>query len=447
MKNRLRGLAALAAAGAMTGVGMVAPSVASAATAVPLNNDCSGGYVAFTFDDGPGSYTAAVVDQLNALNMKATFFMLGNKVATDAGAALAQSIYAQGFSVQNHSYDHRSWTGASTGAAPLTEAEITDELNRTSDVMVSVGLPRPTLYRPPYGDVNSFDDLVAQHAGYRIVMPWGTPSGNIVDARDWTGISAAQIASNVINGYSNNGYFYPGIKADSIVSMHDGQDNAVTTNTADSLQAIVDSMNSKHLCSTANIRQDATGGYVPVPPPTPPTTGNLVANAGLEQVRQANTPAAEPTCFQQAGASVANNSAVWSLTSDAHSGNVAEKVDVTRWTSGDRKLVLTQRGSESSCLAATSPGRSYQMWVNYKGSWAYQGSSVTKVSITTYYKDANGAWQYWSASPLVPPSSTWNLAYYKTPVLPSGATAVSFGLAISGVGTLTTDDYTMTVAN
>jgi hypothetical protein len=49
------------------------------------------------------------------------------------------------------------------------------------------------------------------------------------------------------------------------------------------------------------------------------------------------------------------------------------------------------------------------------------------------------------SSPLQPPSATWNLASVKTPPLPAGATGVSFGLAIQGIGTLITDDYALAV--
>ena len=44
---------------------------------------------------------------------------------------------------------------------------------------------------------------------------------------------------------------------------------------------------------------------------------------------------------------------------------------------------------------------------------------------------------------LVAPTTAWNLAYFTSAPLPAGATAISFGLAITGVGTLTTDDYAL----
>jgi peptidoglycan/xylan/chitin deacetylase (PgdA/CDA1 family) len=412
------------------------------ATATPINNDCSGGYVAFTFDDGPGANTPALLQTLKDLNLTATFFVLGNKL--DASAASRQVIRDEvtaGFSVQSHTYDHASFTGASTGAPPLTEAQITSELTAASSAIVAAGAPKPTLYRPPYGDISAYADLAARNLGYRIVMPWGTPSGNIVDSRDWTGISPAAIAANVTQGYTKNGYVYGGIKADSIVAMHDGEDLTVA-NTIQALPFIVDYMNANHLCSTTDIRSDATGGVVPPPAPPEPTTGNLLQNASLETLRSA-LPTAEPACFQQSGAGVAGNTAAWSLTNDAHSGSVAERVDVTSWTGGDRKLVLTQRPSEQTCLAAVVPGKTYSMWAWYKGDWAVYGASPTKVSIATYYRNASGSWVYWQSSPLLAPSSAWTLASFTSAPLPAGATAISFGLAISGPGTLTTDDYAL----
>jgi peptidoglycan/xylan/chitin deacetylase (PgdA/CDA1 family) len=409
----------------------------------PINNDCSAGYVAFTFDDGPGSKTPTVLRALRDLNLKATFFVIGIKLdRSPTNRQTMRDELAAGFGVQNHTYDHASLTGASTGKPPLTGAQVTAELERTSVSITNAGGPKPTLYRPPYGDVNAYDDLIARNLGYRIVMPWSTPNGNIVDSQDWTGISSAEIAANVTRGYTKNGRFFPGIKADSIVSMHDGTDQTAL-NTVQALQPIVDYMNANHLCSTGAIRTDATGGVMRAPAPPEATTGNLVQNGSLEALRAPKSQAAEPLCFQQAGANVAANSATWRVTSDAHSGSVAERVDVRSWTGGDRKLVPTQRLSEQSCLAAVTPGRTYSMWVWYKGSRVSSGPSPSKVSIATYYRNASGSWVQWQSSPAFAPTSSWNLANFTSAPLPAGATAISFGLAISGPGSLTTDDYTL----
>jgi hypothetical protein len=105
--------------------------------------------------------------------------------------------------------------------------------------------------------------------------------------------------------------------------------------------------------------------------------------------------------------------------------------------------VLTQRASEQSCLQAAVPGRAYSMWAWYKGSWLYSGATPTKVSFATYYRNAAGSWVYWQSSPLFAPTSSWNLANFTSAPLPAGATAISFGLTITGAGSLTVDDYAL----
>src|SRR5262249_23058385 len=145
-----------------------------AMAANPISNDCSAGYVEFTFDDGPGPYTPQTLQTLRDLNIKATFFVNGNKLETAFGQQTLRDAGADGHSVQNHTYDHQSFTGASTMTAPLTEDQARDELERASAAIVAAGAPRPTLYRPPYGDVNAYYDLIARNLGYRIVMPWGS---------------------------------------------------------------------------------------------------------------------------------------------------------------------------------------------------------------------------------------------------------------------------------
>jgi peptidoglycan/xylan/chitin deacetylase (PgdA/CDA1 family) len=60
--------------------------------------------VALTFDDGPNSHTPAVLDALNALNVKATFFIVG-KMAHRYPDVLAR-IAAEGHLLANHSATH-----------------------------------------------------------------------------------------------------------------------------------------------------------------------------------------------------------------------------------------------------------------------------------------------------------------------------------------------------
>ena len=156
--------------------------------------------------------------------------------------------------------------------------------------------------------------------------------------------------------------------------------------------------------------------------------GNMLANASLE----ASADAAVPDCWQQTG--TGTNTATWTRTSNAHSGNWAEAVAITSYTSGDRKLLTSQ--APGACSPRVNAGSTYNL-----GGW-YESSQPTRVVV--YYRNSSGKWTYWTQSPAFPASSGWAQANWTTPAVPSGATALSFGLNIQAAGTLTTDDYSMT---
>ncbi|WP_433301725.1 polysaccharide deacetylase family protein [Actinoplanes sp. CA-030573] len=432
-----RSAAFLAAAGLALPAGFVIADKAPAKgePARPVNNDCSGGHIELTFDDGPGVHTRELLDRLNALHLHATFFVIGKNIEDGGRKAvtLMHDLVAAGNSVQNHTYDHASITGESTKRAPLTAEQITQELDGATRTIVAAGLPRPTLYRPPYGDIDARADDLARKLGYRIVSPWGITDSNIVDSKDWSGATTEQIVSNVVNGYTSDGYRLTGIRDRTIVTMHDGgrQD---TLNSIAALQPIVDYMNAHRLCSTTAIREDATGGRVPTPPLPEPGAGNLVHNASLEKRH-----GAEPACFQHAENDTAGVPARWSRVAGRQSGSTAEQLVVERSTGGDRKLIIARDPAGSPCLSKVTPGIRYGTWLWYKGDWPDR----TDVSIVVYYRRHSGDWEYWANGPSVEASPEWTLTDFVTAPLPSEATAISFGLEISGTGTIVTDDYAM----
>ncbi len=71
--------------------------------------DCSQAKcVALTFDDGPGPFTDRLLQILDDNDAKATFFLIGNKVA--ANPAGAQRIADAGMEVANHTWEHPNMT-------------------------------------------------------------------------------------------------------------------------------------------------------------------------------------------------------------------------------------------------------------------------------------------------------------------------------------------------
>ena len=136
-----------------------------------------------------------------------------------------------------------------------------------------------------------------------------------------------------------------------------------------------------------------------------------------------------PACFDTAG--FGTNSVTYARVADAHSGSYGERLTLTSWTDGDAKLApLMDLGGCSSQVAS---GRNYEVSAWYK--------SDVDVFCTLFKRNAIGQWTYWTHGPRIAPASEWTRAAWISPTPPVDASAVSFGLTIDSVGTLTTDDY------
>jgi peptidoglycan-N-acetylglucosamine deacetylase len=249
-----------------------ARAVSVSGPVVPLSDNASGGQVVFTFDDGPDVYTQALLKELEALHLRAVFFVFGWKA--EAHPQIIREELADGDLVENHTWDHPSFTGASTDTAPLSAGKIKDELVAGQQGIEAAGAPEPTLYRPPFGDIDAQDNQIAAGLGLRIVEPFSvTPAGAPIDSRDWTGASSAQISRDVTLGYYVGSRYVPGIHAGSVIGFHDsapanacsGEQNLChdVVSMIRSLPAIVAFMNRHDLGVTTNVPANATGGVVP----------------------------------------------------------------------------------------------------------------------------------------------------------------------------------------
>ncbi len=150
-----------------------------------------------------------------------------------------------------------------------------------------------------------------------------------------------------------------------------------------------------------------------------------VLNPDLEQVTNG-----APNCFEQSG--WGGNTASWSLTTAAHSGTVAQSITISNYTSGDRKLLMTE---SNSCAPALTPGTTYNLSVWYK-------STGTANSLTVFRHSAAG-WEYWTDLKSLPAAASWTQASATTPTVPSGTDQITFGISLAGNGTLVTDDYSL----
>lgn len=101
---------------------------------------------------------------------------------------LLRRIVAEGHDLINHSYDHASFTGLSTGKQPLTREERWAQLDRTESVLAQLAgaVARP-YFRPPYGDYDQSVNEDVGARGYRYNLMW------TVDSRGWAGLTAEEI--------------------------------------------------------------------------------------------------------------------------------------------------------------------------------------------------------------------------------------------------------------
>lgn len=148
-------------------------------------------------------------------------------------------------------------------------------------------------------------------------------------------------------------------------------------------------------------------------------------NEGLESLNSSGTV---PVGWWRAG--YGTNSASWYLDGAPHGGRVSQGLRVSNWRSGDRKLLTSQTGAGLPVIA----GRTYDLsaWYRTDGTAAF----------VVYRRTSTGSWTYWTSSRILPKSGTWVKAGFTTPVIPSGTTGLSFGVALASNGTLVTDDYT-----
>lgn len=156
-----------------------------------------GPYVAMTFDDGPNDkLTPKLLDLLAAHHIKATFFVLGELVTTYP--EIVQRAAREGHEIGNHSWSHPN-------LAKLSDAGVRQQLQKTDDAIKAATGARPTLMRPPYGNLTERQKRwVHNDFGYKIIL-WD------VDPLDWKRPGPKIVCSRIVKD----------TRAGSIVLSHD----------------------------------------------------------------------------------------------------------------------------------------------------------------------------------------------------------------------------------
>jgi peptidoglycan/xylan/chitin deacetylase (PgdA/CDA1 family) len=118
--------------------------------------------IALTFDDGPHpAHTAAVLDRLRALGVRATFFVLGSRA--EASPGLVRRMAEEGHAVGHHSWTH-GLPGETSASALVAEAR------RTSALLEGILGTPPRLFRPPNGKLTPAKLLGLWSLGQTVVL-------------------------------------------------------------------------------------------------------------------------------------------------------------------------------------------------------------------------------------------------------------------------------------
>ena len=135
------------------------------------------GLLALTFDDGPDDvYTPEILNELDRLGVKATFFVVGQNV--ERFPDVVRRMYVDGHDIGNHTFSHPNMGSVSNRRGAL-------ELNATLRALQATIGHSTTLFRIPYnldaepGNVEEARALVlASSLGYVTV-------GEQIDPQDW----------------------------------------------------------------------------------------------------------------------------------------------------------------------------------------------------------------------------------------------------------------------
>ncbi len=191
------------------------PDVSAQAAAGP--GQCSAGYVAITFDDGPTPMTSAYLRALaDNGQTRATFFLTGANAEQDPDSV--RKVAEAGHAIGNHSYSHPFLDEAG-------EPEAFDELLGTNQIIESAVGVSPSLFRPPFGRTNAQIRADATELGMTEVL-WTT------DSFDYDNVTTDEIVRNALT-----------VRPGGIILLHEGYQT-----TLDALPAIVKGLTDRGLC-------------------------------------------------------------------------------------------------------------------------------------------------------------------------------------------------------
>jgi GNAT superfamily N-acetyltransferase len=185
--------------------------------------------VYLTFDDGPDPlWTPRILDELERVEARATFFVIGDRVREHPD--IVRAARDAGHAVELHCMRHVSHSDA-------WRADVEADTRQALAVLAQLGI-EPRRWRPPFGEVAAWTREVAATEGLEL-------TGWTADAYDWLDSSTDELLARV----------EPGLATDTVVLLHDGLGpgarRASCTSTAALVEPLVTSIRGRGLAPAA----------------------------------------------------------------------------------------------------------------------------------------------------------------------------------------------------
>ncbi|WP_232790457.1 polysaccharide deacetylase family protein [Pelagovum pacificum] len=142
--------------------------------------------VAMTFDDGPHpTLTPQLLNILRQRNIKATFFLIGNRVVR--WPEIVRRIAAEGHEIGNHSWSHPFLDRRS-------DQNVMAEIDATTNAIYQITGRPPVTFRPPYGAFSRRQRSMLHESRRLPTVLWS------VDPQDWRRPGANVVANRIVSG-------------------------------------------------------------------------------------------------------------------------------------------------------------------------------------------------------------------------------------------------------
>lgn len=189
-----------------------------------IYNDVEPKRVFLTFDDGPTkSVTPYILDLLKSENIKATFFVLGNRAK--ANPELIQREFNEGHYIANHGYSHKY---SQIYQSPQT---VLDEYNYTEECIQQALNNKDyhsKLFRFPGGSTGGYYNSIKKETKQILLQ-------NGIAYLDWNSLSKDAEGAKTKEELLQNIIDTIGTKKSVIILMHDASDKILTYETLPSV--------------------------------------------------------------------------------------------------------------------------------------------------------------------------------------------------------------------